>query len=68
MCGQGPLCVSLVDHIKAQFGKGPARPMPDVHIHHPDHAPIVDPTIPVARDFGRTALRSAAAVLSTLLS
>ncbi len=42
------LCVSLVDHIKAQFGKGPARPMPDVHIHHPDHAPIVDPTIPVA--------------------
>jgi len=48
MCGQGPLCVSLVDHIKAQFGKGPARPMPDIHIHHPDHAPIVDPTIPVA--------------------
>jgi D-amino-acid oxidase len=42
------LCRSLVDHIKAQFGKGPAMPMPDVHIHHPDHAPIVDPAIPVA--------------------
>jgi glycine/D-amino acid oxidase-like deaminating enzyme len=42
------LCRSLVDHIKAQFGKGPAKPMPDVHIHHPDHAPIVDPAIPVA--------------------
>jgi hypothetical protein len=38
----------LVDHIKAQFGKAPAMPMPDVHIHHPDHAPIVNPAIPVA--------------------
>ena len=42
------LCAGLVDHIKAQFGKGPALPMPDVHIHHPDHAPIVNPEIPVA--------------------
>jgi D-amino-acid oxidase len=42
------LCEGLVDHIKAQFGKGPAMPMPDVHIHHPDHAPIVNPEIPVA--------------------
>jgi D-amino-acid oxidase len=42
------LCQSLVDQIKAQFGKAPAMPMPDVHIHHPDHAPIVNPAIPVA--------------------
>jgi len=42
------LCRSLVDHIRAQFGKGRAKAMPDLHIHHPDHAPIVNPAIPVA--------------------
>jgi glycine/D-amino acid oxidase-like deaminating enzyme len=42
------LCEGLVNHIKAQFGKAPAVPMPDVHIHHPDHAPIVNPEIPVS--------------------
>jgi hypothetical protein len=45
------LCRSLVDHIRAQFGKGRTKRMPDLHIHHPDHAPIVNPAIPVARDF-----------------
>jgi len=42
------MCQKLVDHMKSLFGKGPSVPMPDVHIHHPDHAPIVNPAIPVA--------------------
>jgi glycine/D-amino acid oxidase-like deaminating enzyme len=39
-------CQGLVDHIKSLFGKGPAKALPDNHIHHPDHAPIVDPALP----------------------
>jgi D-amino-acid oxidase len=39
-------CQGLVDHIKSLFGKAPAKPLPDSHIHHPDHAPIVNPALP----------------------
>jgi len=42
------VCKGLVDHMASLFGKGPPVPMPDIHIHHPDHAPIVNPAIPVA--------------------
>ncbi len=42
------VCQGLVDHIASQFGKAPVKPLPDIHIHHPDHAPIVNPDIPVA--------------------
>ncbi len=41
------MCRSLVDHIRSLFGKGPPVPMPDIHIHHPDHAPVVNPQIPM---------------------
>ena len=40
------VCQALVDYIKSQFGHAPVRPVPDIHIHHPDHAPIVNPAIP----------------------
>ena len=40
------VCQSLVDHISSLFGKAPPKPLPDIHIHHPDHAPIVNPAIP----------------------
>jgi D-amino-acid oxidase len=33
----------LVDHIKSLFGKAPAKPLPEIHIHHPNNAPIVNP-------------------------
>jgi hypothetical protein len=36
----------LVNHIKSLFGKAPAKPLPDIHIHNPDHAPIVNPAVP----------------------
>ena len=42
------VCQWLVDHMKSLFGKAPPMPLPDIHIHHPDHAPVVNPTIPVA--------------------
>ena len=42
------VCKSLVSHIASQFGKAPVKPLPDIHIHNPDHAPIVNPAIPVA--------------------
>jgi hypothetical protein len=42
------VCQGLVDHIASQFGKASVKPLPDIHIHHPDHAPIVNPDIPVA--------------------
>jgi len=38
-------CKRLVNHIASQFGKAPAKPLPDIHIHHPDHAPIVNPAM-----------------------
>jgi len=40
------MCQSLVDHIASLFGKAAPKPLPDFHIHHPDHAPIVNPAIP----------------------
>jgi D-amino-acid oxidase len=41
------MCQRLVNHVASLFGKAPAEPLPQIHIHHPDHAPIVNP-IPVA--------------------
>jgi D-amino-acid oxidase len=41
-------CKELVAYMAGLFGKGPVIPMPADHIHHPDHAPIVNPEIPVA--------------------
>jgi glycine/D-amino acid oxidase-like deaminating enzyme len=41
-------CQGLVNHIASLFGKAPVKPLPANHIHHPDHAPIVNPDIPVA--------------------
>jgi D-amino-acid oxidase len=38
-------CQDLVNHIASQFGKAPAKPLPDIHIHHPDHSPIVNPAM-----------------------
>ncbi|MBV9626580.1 MAG: FAD-binding oxidoreductase [Xanthobacteraceae bacterium] len=40
------VCKSLVSHIASLFGQAVAKPLPDIHIHHPDHAPIVNPAIP----------------------
>jgi glycine/D-amino acid oxidase-like deaminating enzyme len=40
------VCQGLVDHIKSLFGKAPVKPLPDIHIHHPDNAPIVNPAMP----------------------
>jgi D-amino-acid oxidase len=52
VCNEIPdkiVCQKLIDHMKSLFGKGPVIPMPDIHIHHPDHAPIVNPAaVPVA--------------------
>jgi hypothetical protein len=42
------VCQGLVDHMKSVFGLAPAEPLPEIHIHHPDHAPIVNPAMPVA--------------------
>jgi glycine/D-amino acid oxidase-like deaminating enzyme len=39
-------CQGLVQHIASLFGKAPVMPLPEDHIHHPDHAPIVNPAIP----------------------
>jgi D-amino-acid oxidase len=40
------VCQDLVDHMKSLFGQAPMRPLPEIHIHHPDHAPIVNPAMP----------------------
>ena len=40
------VCRGLVEHIASQFGKTPVKPLPDIHIHHPDHAPVVNPAVP----------------------
>ena len=40
------VCQGLVNHIASLFGKAPAEPLPEIHIHHPDHAPIVNPATP----------------------
>jgi glycine/D-amino acid oxidase-like deaminating enzyme len=40
------VCQDLVNHIKSLFGKAPVKPLSDIHIHHPNNAPIVNPAIP----------------------
>jgi len=40
------VCQGLVDHIASLFGRAEARPLPEIHIHHPDNAPIVNPARP----------------------
>ena len=40
------VCRSLVDHIASLFGRAPVKPLPEIHIHHPLHAPFVNPRIP----------------------
>jgi D-amino-acid oxidase len=40
------VCRSLVEHIASLFGKAPSRPMPDIHIHHPRNASMVNPAMP----------------------
>jgi glycine/D-amino acid oxidase-like deaminating enzyme len=39
-------CQDLVRHIASLFGKAPAQPLADIHIHHPDNAPVVNPAMP----------------------
>ena len=39
------VCQGLVDHVASLFGKAPVKPLPDIHIHHPDNAPIVNPAM-----------------------
>ncbi|WP_433436019.1 FAD-dependent oxidoreductase [Nonomuraea sp. CA-141351] len=41
------VCKGLVQHIAALFGKAVPRPMPDIHIHHPRNAAMVNPAMPV---------------------
>jgi len=43
------VCTSLVEHIASLFGKAPSRPMPDIHIHHPRNASMVNPAMPRVR-------------------
>ncbi len=40
------LCKLLVHYLAAQFGKATPIPIPDVHVHHPRNARMVDPTTP----------------------
>ena len=40
------VCQDLVNHIKSLFGQAPVKPLPDIHIHHPDNLPIANPAIP----------------------
>jgi D-amino-acid oxidase len=40
------VCQGLVNHIASNFGKAPVKPLPNIHIHHPDNAPMVNPAIP----------------------
>jgi D-amino-acid oxidase len=40
------VCQDLVRHIASRFGKAPVQPLSEIHIHHPDNAPIVNPTVP----------------------
>ena len=42
------MCQNLVDHIAALFGKAAPKPMMDIHIHHPENAPVVEPALPGA--------------------
>lgn len=40
------VCQNLVTHIASLFGKAAPKPMMDIHIHHPDNAPMVNPAAP----------------------
>jgi D-amino-acid oxidase len=40
------VCKSLVEHIASLFGKAAAKPLPQIHIHHPRNAPMVNPVLP----------------------
>ena len=40
------VCQGLVDHIKSLFGRAAAKPLLDIHIHHPNNLPIGNPDIP----------------------
>ena len=42
------VCKSLVDHMASLFGKGPVKPLPGIHIHHPANKPMVNPALPAA--------------------
>jgi glycine/D-amino acid oxidase-like deaminating enzyme len=51
VCDEKPdkaVCQDLVRHIASLFGKAPSQPMAEIHIHHPDNAPTVNPAMPVA--------------------
>jgi glycine/D-amino acid oxidase-like deaminating enzyme len=51
VCNEVPdktVCQHLVDHIAALFGKAAPKPMMDIHIHHPENAPVVEPALPGA--------------------
>jgi D-amino-acid oxidase len=39
------VCEGLVDHIKSLFGQAPVKPLPEIHIHHPNNTPIVNPAL-----------------------
>ena len=40
------VCRGLVEHIASLFGKAAPKPMPDIHIHHPRNASMVNPAMP----------------------
>jgi glycine/D-amino acid oxidase-like deaminating enzyme len=40
------VCQGLVNHIASLFGKTAPQPLPAIHIHHPDNAPMVNPAMP----------------------
>jgi D-amino-acid oxidase len=39
------VCKALVEHLASLFGKATPRPLPDIHIHHPRNAAMVNPTM-----------------------
>jgi glycine/D-amino acid oxidase-like deaminating enzyme len=39
-------CQKLVTHMASLFGKADRIPLSEIHIHHPDNAPIVNPRMP----------------------
>jgi hypothetical protein len=39
-------CKDLVEQVASWFGKAPPKPLPDIHIHHPRNAPMVNPAMP----------------------
>lgn len=38
-------CKDLVEQIASWFGKAAPKPLPDIHIHHPRNAPMVNPAM-----------------------